>query len=468
MDRSATATDSDEPLTPAGRLFLRPEMNQIIHVALGVENPFDVDVFKSLIRDSFLLKHPRFCSLMVRDRHGREHWRRTSVDVDRHFIVIESPVSAAGDDDSAVNEYLADMSIGPGLSYDKPLWEIHFLKAHKCFVFRIHHALGDGISLMSMFLASCRQKADPEALPNIGPVSSRREGKRRDYWFALVLGFLRMVWFSFVFVVEFILRSLWVCDRKTAISGGEGIELWPRKLVTARFRLQDMKAVKKAVPNATINDVLFGVISSGLSRYLDHRTPNVLPEGLQLTGLAMVNLRRQPGLHELSNLMSSNSDSRWGNQFGIILLPVGYHKSGPDPLMYLKRAKVMIDRKKQSLEAHFSYRIGYYVMNYVGSKMAGLLNYRIICNTTFTISNIVGPQEEITLAGNPVTYLRVNSSGLPHALIMHMLTYAGRADMQISVAKDIIPDSEFLAKCFEDALLEMKAAAEGKPSSKPG
>lgn len=42
---------------------------------------------------------------------------------------------------------------------------------------------------------------------------------------------------------------------------------------------------------------------------------------------------------------------------------------------------------------------------------------------------------------------------------MHMVSYAGRADMQILVAKDIIPDPEFLAKCFEDSLLEMKEAA---------
>ena len=67
--------------------------------------------------------------------------------------------------------------------------------------------------------------------------------------------------------------------------------------------------------------------------------------------------------------MSGNSDLRWDNQFGIILLPIGYHKSGPDPLMYLKRAKLMIDRKKQSLEAHFSYIIGYYKMYYVGLKV---------------------------------------------------------------------------------------------------
>lgn len=39
---------------------------------------------------------------------------------------------------------------------------------------------------------------------------------------------------------------------------------------------------------------------------------------------------------------------------------------------------------------------------------------------------------------------------------MHMVSYKGKADMQILVAKDIIPDPHILAKCFEDALHEMK------------
>lgn len=42
---------------------------------------------------------------------------------------------------------------------------------------------------------------------------------------------------------------------------------------------------------------------------------------------------------------------------------------------------------------------------------------------------------------------------------MHMLSYAGVADMQILAAKEIIPDPKVLAKCFEEALVEMKDAA---------
>ncbi|KAJ8747580.1 hypothetical protein K2173_014426 [Erythroxylum novogranatense] len=345
----------------------------------------------------------------------------TEIDIDRHIIVVEPTTKDIADDDGSyhldvlennddaeriVNDYLADLSVSTPLSEDKPLWELHLLLEQNCIILRIHHALGDGISLMSLFLAACGKAEDPTAAPTVVRVGRRGLGLRwSGYgWIRALLGFLKMVLFSFVFCMEFVTRGFWHRDRKTVISGE-------------------------------------------------------LSDGLRLTGLAMVNLRDQPGLQDMSELMTKDSRSRWGNRFGMLLLPVYYQKGGVDPLEYVKRAKKVIDRKKRSLEAHFSYYIGYLIMSWLGSKATCILNYRVICNTSFTISNVVGPKEEIIIGDNPVTSLRVNVSSTPHALIMHMVSYAGRADLQISVAKDIIPDPEFLAKCFEGALLEMKEAA---------
>ncbi|GER44836.1 O-acyltransferase WSD1 [Striga asiatica] len=446
---------SDEPLTPAGRLFLQPKMEQVIHAAIAVESPIDVDAVKYEVRRSVMLQHPRFCSLMVRDPRGREHWRRTPVDVDRHVIVRREPISGEPDED-AVADFVADLSVSSPLPADKPLWEIHLLLAHNTAVFRVHHALGDGISLMSMLLSCCRRAEDPERIPTIAGIGGSAARVRSWRAWAVV----KAVWFTLIYCLEFGLRALWLRDRTTVFSGGDGVELWPRRLASARFRLDDMKAVKQAVGGATINDVLFGVISRGLSRYLDINSPKALPEGLRITGVGMVNLRPQAGLQDLSKLMDSKSGIRWGNKFGMLLLPIYYHKGGSDPIQFVRRAKAMIDKKKLSLEAPFSYKVGDLVMSIFGAKIACLLNYRIVCNTTFTISNVIGPQEKITMVGNPVKHIRVTSSSLPHAITMHMVSYAGIADLQILVAKDIIPDPKVLAKCFEDALLEMKAAAE--------
>ncbi|CAA2960158.1 O-acyltransferase WSD1-like [Olea europaea subsp. europaea] len=359
--------DRDEPLTPAGRLFLQPETSQIINCLIGVKNPIDADAFKAEVKNSVLLKHPRFCSLMVKHSSGREYWRRTEVDVDRHVLVFDKPLSddpSISDEDS-VNDYLADLSVSSPLNTDKPLWEIHLLMAHNCLVFRLHHALGDGISLMSMLLSCCRRADDSSQLPTAGGVGTSSTPRRRRSLWTL----MKVVWYTLVYVLEFMLRSLWLKDKKTVVSGGAGVELWPRKLATAKFRLDDMKTIKKATTDATINDVLFGVLSCGFSRYLDIRSPKALGEGLKLTGAAMVNLRPQPGLQDISKLMNNVSGTRWGNKFGMMLLPIYYHKGGSNPLEFLKRAKSMIDKKKLSLEAPCSYKLGHFVMSFFGAKV---------------------------------------------------------------------------------------------------
>ncbi|XP_022018442.1 O-acyltransferase WSD1 isoform X1 [Helianthus annuus] len=453
-------SEYEEPLSPGGRLFVQPATHQIINIVFGLERPITLDALQTVISGSLLIKHPRFSSLLVTDNHGREHWRKTEIDINRHIIIRSNPVGEGDNNEEVVNEYLADLTVLSPLTTDKPLWEVHLLSAHKCLVLRIQHALGDGISLVSLMLTLCRKLDDPEQTPTIGPLTSSTQKHKNSGTLESILKLVKMVWFTLVYVFEFMMRGAWVKDGKTEVRGGEGVELWPRKLVTAKFSFEDMKAVKSAVANATINDVLFGVISSGLSKYLDSRSPDSLPEGLQMTGVALVNLRPSPGLQDIKELMKKNAGTAgWGNKVGIVLLPVYYHRNRSDPLQYLKRAKMMMDRKKLSMEAFLSHQIGYFVMKYFGAKVASLLEYKVICNTSFTISNVVGPREEITVTGIPITYMRATSSSLPHAITMHMVSYAGKADMQILVAKDIIPDPEKLAKCFEDALLEMKQHA---------
>lgn len=65
----------------------------------------------------------------------------------------------------------------------------------------------------------------------------------------------------------------------------------------------------------------------------------------------------------------SNPGVRFGNQFGMLLLPVYYHKEAGNVLQFVNRAKAMIDKKKQSLEAPFSYKIGNFVMSWFGPKV---------------------------------------------------------------------------------------------------
>eukprot|EP01018_Ginkgo_biloba_P037487 Gb_41484 [translate_table: standard] len=200
-------------------------------------------------------------------------------------------------------------------------------------------------------------------------------------------------------------------------------------------------------------------------------------EKLRFTGLAMVNTRGSSGLQEMANMMKGISESRWGNEMGYVLLPLPLVRFN-DPLDYVRHSKVLVGRKKLSLEAIFTYKIVALVMKFLGAKAAAYLDYGALASTSLTISNVPGPVEEIMFAGNPITYFDATISSLPQvspppfscenhqlslsSLIVHMVLY-GKARMLVSVAKDIIPDPEVLAQCFEDSLQDMKKAIQREP-----
>lgn len=64
---------ADEPLTPIGRLFFHNELAQVVHIAVGMKHHIDVQAMKAAMKDSVMVKHPRFCSLRVHDSRGIEH-----------------------------------------------------------------------------------------------------------------------------------------------------------------------------------------------------------------------------------------------------------------------------------------------------------------------------------------------------------------------------------------------------------
>eukprot|EP00249_Psilotum_nudum_P021857 c28283_g1_i3 orf=380-901(+) len=172
----------------------------------------------------------------------------------------------------------------------------------------------------------------------------------------------------------------------------------------------------------------------------------------------MMNIRPSPGLQELANMMKWGTKARWGNHMGYLLIhvPLGECR---DPLGYVHRAKAINDKKKLSYEAAFSYKSGALIMNLLGPVAATKLTYRSLIHTTFSISNIVGPKEEVMFAGNPIRHIVPTSHGIPQALTIHMISYMTDVKLGIIVSKNYIPDPEILSRCFVEALRKMKHAA---------
>ncbi|KAM3326532.1 wax ester synthase/diacylglycerol acyltransferase 11 [Capsicum chacoense] len=472
----------DEPLSPMARLFHDTRFDVHVITLMAGKTQISLQPMKEKLVHT-LLKHPRFTSLMVVDEENLTDmkWVQTKVDLDQHIIIPEVDESQLESPDKFVEDYVYNLS-KTSLDRTKPLWDIHFLnvKTHnaECVgVFRIHHSLGDGTSLISLLLACTRQTADEHKLPTI-PTKKRRpapSGYSTKNGPCRLLGafclFIRMLVNTVVDVFMFIITIAFLKDTKTPISVVPGSESTKaRRMVHRIISLDDLKFVKNAM-NVTINDVALGLTQAGLSKYLNRRYAvggkdkgaternNNLPKGIRLRSCLIFNLRSSAGIEDLADMMEKGSKGKrgWGNWFGFVLLPFKIALRD-NPFDYVKEAKATADRKKKSFEALITLTMAQIIIKFLGIKVATELSLRGFSNATICFSNLVGPQEEIGFCGYPLSYFAPSAYGQPNALMISMQSYIDKMIIVVSVDENAIPDPQQLLDDFEDSLNLIKNA----------
>ncbi|XP_010266526.1 PREDICTED: O-acyltransferase WSD1-like isoform X2 [Nelumbo nucifera] len=466
-------TTDEQPLSPAARIFREPNFNCYIIAIMGCKTKIDPDVIKAGL-ETTLLKHPRFSSIQVASegKSGEMNWVRTKVDLDNHVIVPELDPNMESLD-QFLEDYVSDLT-RTAIDMSKPLWELHLLnvktsEAEAVGVFRIHHSLGDGMSLISLLLACTRKSSDGGALPTI-PVQKRAATGTSGSWFlwvlSSVLAVLHLLWNSTVDIFKFLATSVFIKDTDTPLKGGRGVGFTRKRFVHRTVSLDDIKLVKNEL-KMTINDVVLGVTQGGLSRYLNRRygeskmdeeatrKRNNLPKHIRLRAALLVNIRPSTGIQALADMMDNKSEAKWGNWLGYVLLPfkIALHD---DPLDYVREAKATIDRKKISLESMFTFVCATIIVKSIGQKAAALLCHRILSNTTMSYSNVVGPVEEISFCGHPIVYLAPSVYGHPHALTIHFQSYMDKMTIVLAVDQDVIPDPQRLLGDLEESLKLIK------------
>ncbi|KAJ7527576.1 hypothetical protein O6H91_16G061500 [Diphasiastrum complanatum] len=478
-----------EPVTPAGRMFMQPNLSCCIVCIIGFKNGINVAAMKKGLEET-IVQHKRFSSVMKQDENGSKYWVRTKVNIDDHIVV--PPASAINPESSnKIEDYAAELALALPFDQSRPLWELHILNvksadAAASAIFRIHHSLGDGISIMSLFLASTRSVSNPISLPSVQPLSTegfnsneRRAGSMY-YYFSLFRWTCITIWCTLVEVGKFLLLLLGVKDSQTALKGSIGVGRLAKSISTANIGLDDMRIVKNAV-GGTVNDVFLGIVSSGIRRYLQQHADKLAIHSsnnqgnhpvyggtkeavaarisiqdkcidvLRIRATSLVNTRTQPGL-------PGGSQARWGNSIGYVLTPLCMKKHD-DPLDYVRKAKETIDRKKCSLEAIFTYWSAQLILKLVGAEAAVNMSYNALVHTTLALSNMIGPLEEAMFFGNPITDIVPTVFGQPQALCIHLQSYMGKAKLVVTVAKDIIPDPDILLQHIVYSLEDMKQAA---------
>lgn len=188
----------------------------------------------------------------MKDEHGVQQWKKVKVKLEDHVNVPTFPPGLESYD-QWVQDYLSGIALGE-LPQSRPLWEIHIIKyptsnAEGTMVFKLHHALGDGFSLMGA-LFSCLQRADDPSLPLSFP-TSRVKGMKKSLWGSICCKVPRVLSVC-ANTVQDVGWSLWKSnlaeDDVTPLrSGAPGLEFRPITISCIEFSLDDIRKIKVKV-----------------------------------------------------------------------------------------------------------------------------------------------------------------------------------------------------------------------------
>ncbi|KAG7569706.1 O-acyltransferase WSD1 C-terminal [Arabidopsis thaliana x Arabidopsis arenosa] len=432
MEKEDQETSTVEPLSPISQLFLSPTLYCVIIFTLGFKTRCNPSSIVEGIKNTWI-KFPRFSCKLEMKKNGKAVWVPTTYEVEDHVIVPDIDYSNIENPDQFIEDYTSNIANTP-MDMSKPLWEFHVLNiktsnAESLCIGKLHHSLGDGMSLMSLLLAISRKTSDPEALPTTA--ATRKHVDSNDKGWSL---------------------------------GKTGDRVQSRKVIHRIISLDDVKLVKNTM-EMKVNDVLLGMTQAGLSRYLSRKydegmvvEKKKILEKIRLRGTVIVNLRETTKIEDLANMMAKGSKSRWGNFVGIVIFPL-WIRSEDDPLEYVQRAKSTMDIKKLSMESLICYGVIKFAMKMFGEKVVETLVKRIFDHTTLAFSNVMGPDEETSFFGHPMSYVAASALGGSQALIIHFVSYVNKIVINLAVDTTVIPDPYLLCDDLVESLNIIKLAA---------
>lgn len=473
-----------QQVNPISQALSSPLMSLYVHVVIEFEEAITESscYMKSLV-DAALPMNPLFSCIMKEDDRGVLRWQKATVNIDEHTFVAEFPPGEESYD-AWVDNYISKLARSP-FDPSRPLWELHFLnyktsKAGATMVFRVHHSLGDGISFMST-LFSVATRVDNPDLPPTFPTAKRstmpsRPGLGLSNCFHRIWHIMLVVWYTMVDVISALLRMAGsINDSQLPIRGHPGVEYMPIALSSVTFQLEDIKEIKKAI-GGTVNDVITGIIFYGMQRYLQISLSAVGGHSLQdafekrfetpkdavieqmknskLTALCLINTRALAGLQNIAEMLKPEAQVPWGNHFGFLPLRVPIGGKLERPLEFVRKAKRDLDRHKKSLGVFITARIMTCLGRLKGPQAISRSLYNIISNTTMGISNMIGPMEEIAIVGKPIKSFYFFPSGVPQALGVCIVSYAGVVVLQVRAQKAYV-NANMLCKCFKEAFEEI-------------
>lgn len=443
-DRKARA-NRREPMNAVDAAWLQmeePVNSMTITGVLAFEERLDFAELRRIVQER-LVRHERFRASPVGSGSlGRPAWIHAEwVDLDYHLVRVSLP--GAGEKQEL--QGFVSQLMATQLDLHRPLWRLYYVDNFRygsAIVARVHHCVGDGMSLVRVLLGLADNGAD------VGSLTPQAVGRANT---KTVIESTSPT--SPLSVATSVVATLWRLlarrrDPSTRVKGP--LVVAKRCAWSQPLPLEDVKAIGKRL-DATVNDVLVSAVAGALRLYLAEKGDDL--DGLRLRAVVPVNLRPLDDLDRL------------GNRFGLVFLPLPVGEA--NPIARLETVKRRMNRIKRSPEAFVTFAL----LRLIGFTGPGFVSWAINLfgtKASAVLTNVPGPREALRLAGKVVDGLMfwVPQSG--HlGLGVSILSYRGGVRVGIAGDAALLPDPEVLVEAYSRALDELKVAAAAAVDSPP-
>ena len=358
-----------------------------------------------------------------------------------------------------------------GLDMTRPLWEAYVIEGlngveglpAKSFaiMLKVHHAAIDGVSAAEVLSAihSTSPSPAPEAITD--DWQGEQPPTTLRVWSNAYLNNLKRP-LKLLETVGTLVPGIIRAIRLTGEHAGE-----PKSTAfntrfnhrVSAFRVTDaivldlatVKALKNAVGEATVNDVIVSVVGGGLRKYLQAK--GELPESSLVCG-APINVRAE------------RNSSSIGNQVG--MMTINMATDVDDALQRLhavsehaRESKAYSSALGTSTMLELSQGLWPSVIG-IGMRVATLaaVSSDMPLQVHTVVSNVPGPQVPLYLAGARLHMLMgmgpiLDMMGLFHGVI----SGAGKITVNFVCCREMLPDPGFYRQCLEEAWSELEQAA---------
>lgn len=357
------------------------------------------------------------------------------------------------------------------LDLDRPLWEFTVIegldnvegtpKGSFALVSKVHHAAIDGMSGMEMSQAihDFRPDAKPEPpkrpwRPEAAP--SQVELLSRASWnnFRQPLRFPKLIAETVPAVRKLRESDVDLPTRpgdvpRTRFNG----KVSPHRVFEGRtFDLAEIKAIKSAVPGATINDAVLTICGGALRRYLDLH--DELPDK-SLVAMAPVSVRPKDEKKSAGNQVSTMS--------------VALRTDIVDPLERLAAVRETSKNAKELNNAVGAHLLTDYAQFVPAVTMAAATKLytrfagRVTPVFNCVVTNVPGPQAPMYSMGSEM----VQNFGFGPivdglGLFMPILSYNGKLTISATSCREMMPDPGVFSQCIQDTFDELYASTSAR------